>query len=715
MKPRRQSSAQHPFPQQHPLNGRDRSKRNSGSQSAPKHVHAQQQQQHPPSQPHQQHPPPPATPSPAPQASQNNGMSLAHRYVQNLKVLRRNDPAIVSIIDQFSHVCIYHYDGNKWEKKGFEGSFFVFERRAYPPYGFFILNRMGMEDYVQYIHPEDNLNIHGQFLLYRSFPDLTARRLSRARKLPPPTALAPLETYTTTPPGAHPSPDDPFTNWKLFAGDGQDKGRAETVGLWMHETGGRDVKEVMKRLHECVVDGRRYPDEFRTTPDVPPDVALANGLHVSPTPTVTTNGGVSELDKLFSKLAPTPSPAPATPAHAAPPPAHEGKVTLADLFASASASAINTPTPLPALNQAQAHVYAPMPPSAPSASRGIALLDSIFASATPAPTQTAHAPYGSKLMSNGSPNGLPAPGVHEIHSPKPAVAALPQILTQDVITHLLLGTPPPTEDVAGSEGLDANEADTDAIKRLLQLPITTKTNGFMHGDLTPRAPSAALAPAMTHPGHALTPPAQTGTPGAGARRPLVPFHEDSALWPYPRAPLDDRDDAVVELDFEDTRALSDMDAFAAAQKLSSPGKAALGKEGEGGGEAAKEGKRKGRRGRKEKERAEREAIEKAWDVPEGLQPAQVTQSASATPAKVNGHVEDPAPSEKIDVGALFKPAQQPVSERIAGALTSEVGKMLSGPMLERKAFVREVLTLIHTDAGFVDKLYNAYLAGTGGH
>jgi len=46
-----------------------------------------------------------------------------------------------------------------------------------------------------------------------------------------------------------------------------------------------------------------------------------------------------------------------------------------------------------------------------------------------------------------------------------------------------------------------------------------------------------------------------------APRAVVPFHhEDPSLWPYPRAPLDDRDD-IVELDFADTSALSDVDAF----------------------------------------------------------------------------------------------------------------------------------------------------------
>jgi len=42
---------------------------------------------------------------------------------------------------------------------------------------------------------------------------------------------------------------------------------------------------------------------------------------------------------------------------------------------------------------------------------------------------------------------------------------------------------------------------------------------------------------------------------------LVLFHEDSSLWPYPRAPLNDRDN-IVELDLADTSALSDVDASA---------------------------------------------------------------------------------------------------------------------------------------------------------
>ena len=63
--------------------------------------------------------------SPIPAAA---GMSPGSRYNHNLKVLRRRDPSIVSIFDQFSHVCLYHHDGEKWEKKGYEGSMFLYER-----------------------------------------------------------------------------------------------------------------------------------------------------------------------------------------------------------------------------------------------------------------------------------------------------------------------------------------------------------------------------------------------------------------------------------------------------------------------------------------------------------------------------------------------------------------------------------------------------------
>ena len=49
-------------------------------------------------------------------------------YQSNMKVLLRREPTITSIVDQFSHVCLYHHNGQKWEKHGYEGSMFLFEK-----------------------------------------------------------------------------------------------------------------------------------------------------------------------------------------------------------------------------------------------------------------------------------------------------------------------------------------------------------------------------------------------------------------------------------------------------------------------------------------------------------------------------------------------------------------------------------------------------------
>lgn len=54
-------------------------------------------------------------------------------YNNNLTVLKRRDSTIVSIVDQFSHVCLYNYNGRtqKWTKEGFEGSMFLVEQYVF--------------------------------------------------------------------------------------------------------------------------------------------------------------------------------------------------------------------------------------------------------------------------------------------------------------------------------------------------------------------------------------------------------------------------------------------------------------------------------------------------------------------------------------------------------------------------------------------------------
>ena len=61
------------------------------------------------------------------------GMSPVSRYNSNLRILRRRDPHILSIFDQFPHACAYYFDmkEQKWERMGYEGALFLFERCVY--------------------------------------------------------------------------------------------------------------------------------------------------------------------------------------------------------------------------------------------------------------------------------------------------------------------------------------------------------------------------------------------------------------------------------------------------------------------------------------------------------------------------------------------------------------------------------------------------------
>ncbi len=86
-------------------------------------------------------------------------MTAAARYQKNLKILRRMDPTIISIVDQFSHTCLYRLHEGKWQKDGFEGATFLFERCVCGP-----IIPMGLLSFPQ------NLELH---ILLMAFSSLT--------------------------------------------------------------------------------------------------------------------------------------------------------------------------------------------------------------------------------------------------------------------------------------------------------------------------------------------------------------------------------------------------------------------------------------------------------------------------------------------------------------------------------------------------------------
>ncbi|KAI0263109.1 Dcp1-like decapping family-domain-containing protein [Gloeopeniophorella convolvens] len=738
------------------------------------------------------------SPAPKSQVPHSTSVTAESRYKKNIKSLRRIDPTIVSIIDQFSHICLYRLHERKWVKDGYEGASFLFERSAYPPYGLFILNRAGMHDYIHLIYPEDEIQPEGEYLMYRSYPEFTAKRLVMAKSAPPSLTESWNDARRRTP-----TANDPLTNWRFLLNQKEDKGRYETAMFWFLGSDSEEHEplcDTMQRLMTFIRKGEPYPYNLDRPPppishadkEAPQD-ASASDVSISATTTsvqsngaqvqtATINGAPSELDMLFSKFIPASSSTPISSAN--------GKVTLETLFASVS----NSSTPAPG---------AAATPLA-TATKGVALLDSIFASATPsqgdplptpapsfphhvssepfppppsAPPSTrlsfaqAHPrndPSSSEPESSDPPSPTPHAAAHLIHSPQPTTSQLPQILTQDVIS-ALLGIPPSrTSSVASSHRRYEGDVESSDDQHDTDSPVDGRLHpsaarGRKHelGDVTPRPPLRGFAssekvlptPAMPslHSAPAILPTAASSMPAvppappliaapasaspaprmgtSPAPRTLVPFHEESSLWPYPRAPVDDRDD-IVELDFADTSALSDVDAFERRRR-----------NGNGNGN--------GKHARKDRAR-EREEIERSWDVPGHMQsatppapspvpapaPAPLaaserpkgkskhaangtnakTQAPAPAPAPASAPASTPAPAPApapaptpapAPQGALAKAA---ASTAIVEAVRAHTNGNAPPPNGERNVFVREVLTLIHTDPAFVQRLWEEYRA-----
>ena len=117
------------------------------------------------------------------------------------------------------------------------------------------------------------MNILGDYLMYKCYPDYTAHRLGMSL--------------------------DRDTNPELAAN--KHKGKAITVGLWMFATDSREpMKDVMmrsnlfdlqpfylilkasNRLHDYIKQSQPYPEQFRYGPDRPPPLNLKISNDSSP-------------------------------------------------------------------------------------------------------------------------------------------------------------------------------------------------------------------------------------------------------------------------------------------------------------------------------------------------------------------------------------------------------------------------------------------------
>jgi hypothetical protein len=427
----------------------------------------------------------------------------------------------------------------------------------------------------------------------------------------------------------------------------------------------------------------------------------------------------------------------------------------------------------------------PISPSASSTtSTGLPLLDSIFASAS---TSVFRPPTTQPLAIQP-----PAQPQTSIYSPTPTTQHLPQILNQEVISSLL-GLPPSrtasaasttyssgavshpssregdNEDEGyrrgGSDGYsesstvldpdaefdeELQSAGSSAGQPLLAAEfdfqgVTVNGHGHsngmgqrIHGDVTPRPPingfitprsdlssrvhSASSLHAELQPRHA-----------APVERPLVPFEADSDLWPYPPAATADVEQSdgeeIIELDFEDTSALSDMDTFSRVlqngkkhHKVGGGSVILNGTKANGSVSEKVRGRKKGKKDREAEQIRIREEIENSWDVPgpsmrvqqlhEDAQVLSGPASPSPRPLPIPVHTP-PSPGDAPPVtntavvnhvnGVTPKRGEEVINKgmRIDSNAAKEstvaaVATRVPAPTsAERNAFVRELLTLIH--------------------
>ncbi|EMS19728.1 hypothetical protein NBRC10512_006484 [Rhodotorula toruloides] len=263
----------------------------------------------------------------------------------NLKNLQRHDPAIDRIVSSASYASVYDNKGDGWVKTGVEGPMFLFARSTSPHYGFFILNRNGLEYVQEFLTPESEVQVGGEFILYEG---------------------------------------------------GQDADRA--TGIWVFEEKERvelckQMEELRSRAAAIASASAQSPPSTSALPASSPlPVGQSISLDMlfqaaSPTPVApllpqqtAQQQASNPLDALFASASISPSPAravlPPSQPQPVPPSASKLPSTLEQLFAAAS------PTPQAARLPAQ------MPPQSPpqQPAGGMALLDSIFASAKSVPS-----------------------------------------------------------------------------------------------------------------------------------------------------------------------------------------------------------------------------------------------------------------------------------------------------------------------------------------
>lgn len=110
----------------------------------------------------------------------------------------------------------------------------MISRNTYPPYGFYILNRVGAGDYIHPIYPEDDFLPSGEFLIIKSYPAFLKARLEA---IPPSPTREPYDKFS-----------DVYLIPNIESITREEKGRPDVISLWMMTVSSRDqMNETLKR------------------------------------------------------------------------------------------------------------------------------------------------------------------------------------------------------------------------------------------------------------------------------------------------------------------------------------------------------------------------------------------------------------------------------------------------------------------------------------
>ncbi|VVD05899.1 unnamed protein product [Leptidea sinapis] len=86
----------------------------------------------------------------------------------NFAALKRADRYAREIIDSATHVALYTFEENEWEKTNIEGALFVYSRNAEPFHSLVIMNRLNTNNLIEPVSKGIELQLKEPFLLYRN-------------------------------------------------------------------------------------------------------------------------------------------------------------------------------------------------------------------------------------------------------------------------------------------------------------------------------------------------------------------------------------------------------------------------------------------------------------------------------------------------------------------------------------------------------------------